>query len=148
MQQKLSFYFLIAVLFLSTNLFAQETSSSLTGKVTDEKGTVIPNASIILKYEPTGAVSGSQTNSKGLFNLVNLRPGGPYTVTVSNSGFKAQKFENINLALAENTPVNVLMRVDDKSLTEIVISATSKKYAGGTSIGRAQITTLPSRQKY
>ena len=144
MQQKLSFYFLIAVLFLSTNLFAQETSSALTGKVTDEKGTVIANASIILKYEPTGAVSGSQTNSKGLFNLVNLRPGGPYTVTVSNSGFKVQKFENINLALGENAPVNVLMRVDDKSLTEIVISATSKKYVGGTSIGRAQITTLPS----
>ncbi len=144
MQYKLPFYFLLTLLFLGNNLFAQETSSALTGKVTDEKGAVIPNASIILKYQPTGTVSGTQTNGKGLFNLVNLRPGGPYTVIVSNTGFKVQTFENINLALGENAPVNVLLKLDDKSLTEIVVSASSKKYVGGNSIGRAQITTLPS----
>ncbi len=132
------------LLMFGIKTMAQETSAALTGKVTDEKGTVVQNASIILKYEPTGTVSGTQTNSKGFFNVVNLRPGGPYTITVSYSGFKSQTFDNISLALGENAPVNVSLKVDDKSLTEVIISASSRKYVGGTNIGRGQITTLPS----
>ena len=144
MQRKLHLILFIFFLTFSAKTFAQETTSSLTGKVTDEKGAILPNVSVLLTYNPTGLVSGVQTNSKGLFNTNNLRPGGPYTIIISHTGFKAQKFENINLGLGENSPVNVVMVSDDKKLSEVVVSSTKRTTAGGTNIGKAQITTLPS----
>ena len=144
MQRKLHFILFIFALTFSAKTFAQETTSSLTGKVTDEKGAILPNVSVLLTYNPTGVVSGVQTNNKGLFNTNNLRPGGPYTIIISHTGFKPQKFENINLGLGENSPVNVVMVSDDKKLSEVVVSSTRRTTAGGTNIGKAQITTLPS----
>jgi hypothetical protein len=144
MQRKLLFITAIFSVFCSLKTFAQETTSSLTGKVMDEKGTIITNVSVLITYQPTGSVAGVQTNSKGLFNTTNLRPGGPYTVIISHAGFKTQKFENVNLGLGENAPVNVVMVSDNKELQTVVVASTRKTTGGGTNVGRAQISTLPS----
>lgn len=144
MFQKFSLSLLTLLILLTGNIFAQETTSTLSGMVADEKGTMIPNASVSIIYEPTGAVAAVQTNKKGLFNLPNLRPGGPYTVVVSFVGLKEQKFENVNLGLGENVPVNVILVSDNRSMQEVVVTSGIRRPAGGTNIGRAQISTLPS----
>ena len=76
----------VLLMLFSIQLMAQETTSSLSGKVTDNKGVAVSGASILVKHEPTGYVTGSQTNSKGLFTIPNLKPGGPYTITISFVG--------------------------------------------------------------
>ena len=142
---KRKIFYVIMILFsFCGKLFAQETTSSLGGKITDEKGNIISNVTVILKYQPTQTVTGVQSNNKGLFNTVNLRPGGPYSITVSHTGFKEQHFENINLGLGENSSVNVVMIPDSKELSGVVVNSSRRTVAGGTNIGKAQITTLPS----
>ncbi|MFI5133313.1 MAG: carboxypeptidase-like regulatory domain-containing protein, partial [Chitinophagales bacterium] len=67
---------------LGTYIFAQETTATLRGIVTDSKGASVTGASVIIKMQSTGFQTGTQTNSKGIFIIPNLKPGGPYTIII------------------------------------------------------------------
>ena len=134
----LSFFFSFSV------LMAQETSSTLSGVITDSKGATITGASIVVKHEPTGYTSGTQSNSKGIFIIPNLKPGGPYTITISFTGMATQTLDNINLSLGNNPDANVTLKTDDKSLKEVVVTGSRKGAGSGLTVGRVQMNTLPS----
>jgi len=123
---------------------AQETTSTLSGVITDSKGAPVNGASIIVKHEPTGYSSGTQSNTKGIFILPNLKPGGPYTITISFTGFATQTLDNINLSLGNNPDANVSLKTDDKSLKEVVVTAGRRTAGSGLTVGRTQMNTLPS----
>src|SRR5947207_253724 len=123
---------------------AQETTSTLSGVITDSKGAVISGASILVKHEPTGYKTGTQSNSKGLFYIPNLKPGGPYTITISFTGMATQTIDNINLSLGNNPDANVALKSDDKSLKEVVVTGSRKGAGSGLTVGRTQLTTMPS----
>ena len=139
--QRLLFFFFLLLACL--NLSAQETTATLSGFVSDDKGTPVAGASILLKHGPTGYVSGSQTNSKGIFTIPNLKPGGPYTVTISFVGFESNKNDNVNLSLGNNADINVVLSNSNKSLQEVVI-ASGRRPTGGLNISRAQMNILPT----
>src|SRR5450432_141499 len=132
MNQKrvLSYLFLLLI---SLKLSAQETTSTLSGSVSDDKGVPVPGASIIVKHEPTGYVTGTTSNSKGIFVMPNLKPGGPYTVTISFVGFQTEKNENINLQLGNNPDAGIVLKHDDKSLQEVVVSGGKRAGSSGLS---------------
>jgi len=134
----LSFFFSFSV------LMAQETSSTLSGVITDSKGVTITGASIVVKHEPTGYTSGTQSNSKGIFIIPNLKPGGPYTITISFTGMATQTLDNINLSLGNNPDANVTLKTDDKSLKEVVVTGSRKGASSGITVGRVQMNTLPT----
>lgn len=131
------------LIFLSVNAFAQETVSSLSGIVSDEKGSVISGASIQVIHVPTGEVSKTQTNKKGIFRLTNLKPGGPYAIDITFIGFKTEQAQDVNLTLGNNPDLNVVMKINTASLEAVVVTS-SKKNNNGISIGRAQLNTLPA----
>ena len=135
--------FSIAMIFF-ISLKAQETTSTFRGTITDTKCKIIPGASISVKHDPTGYQTGTQTNAKGIFVLPNLKPGGPYTVKITFVGFETQVFDNVNLSLGNNPEMDVSLKTDDKSLHEVVVTASSRKQISGTSIGKAQLNTLPT----
>jgi len=138
-----------AILYLICTLtfqaaFSQETTATLSGIVTDSKRSPVQGASVIIIHEPTKYKTGAQTNNKGVFIIPNLRVGGPYTVTISFTGFKEQTVENLNLNLGNNPDLSVNMQVDDKSLKEVVITGTRRGSGSGLTVGRAQLNTLPT----
>jgi hypothetical protein len=133
----------IMLIFCSLGSFAQETISSLSGSVNDEKGGLIPGASIELLHVPTGAVSKVQSNKKGIFNFTNLKPGGPYTLTISFVGYKEQKAQDLNLVLGNNPDLNVIMKLNTSNLEAVVVTS-SKRVNGGVIIGRGQLNAMPS----
>src|SRR5258705_10380771 len=134
----LSFFFSFAF------VRAQETTSTLSGVITDTKGAIITCASIVAKHEPTGFTSGTQSNSKGIFIIPNLKPGGPYTITISFTGLATETLNNINLNLGNNPDANVTLKADDKSLKEVVVTVSRKGIGSGLTVGRTQMNTLPS----
>ncbi len=140
---KLLCLFTLAMLLLTT-LKAQETSSTFRGTITDTKGKNIPGATVSVKHDPTGYQTGTQTNLKGIFVLPNLKPGGPYTVKISFVGFETQVFDNVNLSLGNNPEMDISLKIDDKSLNEVVVTASGRKQINGTSIGKVQLNTLPT----
>jgi hypothetical protein len=90
---------LIAVLLtLSSPVFGQNTSGSITGVVQDASGAVIPGAQASLIDQVVQGVAPRQTitNEAGIF-LFSALAAGTYTVTVELPGFKTYKKTDIKL---------------------------------------------------
>ncbi|MEJ0102936.1 MAG: carboxypeptidase regulatory-like domain-containing protein [Bacteroidota bacterium] len=134
----------IVLLFSFSSLLAQETTATLSGNVTDSKSQPIVGATVVVKHEPTGYSTTTQTNSKGLYLVPNLKPGGPYTIRITFVGLQEEKFENINLTLGNNPDINIAMQADEKNIQEVVVTGTKKSSINGLSIGKAQLNILPS----
>jgi hypothetical protein len=131
-------------LFLN-NAFSQETSSTLSGRVTNEKNEVVAGATIKLVHMPTGYTSTFQSNNKGLFVAPNLKPGGPYTIKISSVGYKDQDYNDVTLTLGANPDVNIILNSSVNQLKEVVVSTSGrKKVEGGTIIGSRQLNSLPT----
>src|SRR6478672_13624251 len=104
-----------------SSLLAQETTATIGGTVQDDKETPIAGASIIVTHEPTAYSTGTQSNSKGIFVIPNLKPGGPYTIKISFVGFQTQTLDNVNLALGNNPDLKIALLPGEKSLSEVVV---------------------------
>lgn len=140
---RLAALLLLCIIFI-TNTKAQETTATLTGSVHDDHKAAISYATVMIKHEPTGTISGAQTNSKGSFTIPNLRPGGPYTVHISYVGYKEEQVTNLTLTLGENPPLDVVLsNSGNTELKEVKVTA-QRGQSGGTNINRQQITTLPT----
>src|SRR5450432_3506994 len=100
----------LAILLITASTFAQETTASLSGQIADHKGAFVSGVTVTVKYEPTNFTTSTQTNSKGLFYVANLKPGGPYTIKFSFVGFKEQVFNDVNLGLGNNPEVKVSLQ--------------------------------------
>ena len=55
----------------SLSVFAQETTATLNGIVADPSGNPVSGATISIKHEPTGYVTNSLSNNKGIFVVPN-----------------------------------------------------------------------------
>ena len=133
------------LILIKTNIsFGQETTSTFNGIITDNTGANVAGASIIIKHLPTGFVTGTTSNRKGIFIIPNLKPGGPYNISISYVDLAPQLFENINLSLGNNAEVNIVLKPNNTSLTEVVVASTAKKQTGGLSVGKSQLSTLPT----
>ena len=75
-------------------VYAQETSSSLRGSVTDGSGSSISGASVTIQHVPSGSVSRTTTGANGAFNSSGLRVGGPYNVTITADGYQPRRVED------------------------------------------------------
>lgn len=77
---------LVIVLFFPFALTAQVTTGSINGSVKDSKGGELPGATIEVLHVPSGSVSRATSGKNGIFNIPNLRVGGPYNVTITYVG--------------------------------------------------------------
>ena len=135
---------LFALILFTAKSFAQETTATLNGVVSDERGGVVAGATITVVHEPTGSTTFTQSNKKGIFTVPNLKPGGPYTVKVSFVGFGEEKFENMNFNLGNNPDLLVGLKVSSKSMSEVVVSGAKRNSGSGLNVGRAQLNSLPT----
>src|SRR5215813_11527287 len=100
---------LAAFLLFAGGLFAQKT---ITGKVTDEKGAPIPNASVIVK----GTNSGTVTKSDGTYSL-----------SVPEKA-KALVFSSVNMSpleviIGSETIINPSLKPIESVMAEVVVTA-------------------------
>ncbi|MCH8033585.1 MAG: carboxypeptidase regulatory-like domain-containing protein [Bacteroidetes bacterium] len=147
------FIFLVFVLVCtnSNQIFAQGvTTASMNGIVQDADGNPLPGANVIAVHEPSGTQYGTSTRTNGLFNLPNLRAGGPYNVTVSFVGFNAEKQENINLSLGSNIRLEFKLKSEAVEIGEVVVSGeqdnvlNSGRTGAATFIDIDEIKNLPT----
>src|ERR1043165_7755365 len=98
--------------------FAQATTGTLRGTVTDANGAAVAGATVKVKSETTGLESEAVTTTgEGTFEFANLKPG-KYTVTVEGAGFKRSvttgtdvKVGIINPLAVNVGPVNIEVSV-------------------------------------
>ena len=108
-----------AAVFVARPASAQTiTTGTISGSVVDPQGGVLPGATVLAVHTPTGTTYEGVTQGDGRFTLLNVRVGGPYTVTVKMQGFKDEVTKNITVALGEER--NVAVKLALASMTETV----------------------------
>lgn len=103
------FLLLWGVVFFATQALAQRTVS---GKVTDDKGNPLPNASVVVKGTTVGTVT---------------KADGSYTLTVPANA-KSLVFSSVDMGIVEKaigteSSFNVTLKPDDRVLSEVVVTA-------------------------
>ncbi|AMR33253.1 TonB-dependent receptor [Mucilaginibacter sp. PAMC 26640] len=141
---------LIFSLFTAVVGFAQQTTSSMSGSVVDEKGLALPGVTITAVHTPTGTNYSTVSRVDGRYNLPNLRIGGPYTVTFSFIGFNSQVQSDITLSLGQEFKVDSKMLPTSTQLGEVTVRSTQNKVINNSRTGsqeiitRSQIDRLPT----
>ncbi|MGA9247763.1 MAG: carboxypeptidase-like regulatory domain-containing protein, partial [Candidatus Acidiferrales bacterium] len=138
---------ILAFLFLgATSTFAQGTSASLTGQVTDSSGAVVPGASVTATNTATNLMQTAITNGDGVYIVAPLPPG-HYKLTVEAKGFERYEQSGIELFVNVAATQNVALKTGNVQQTVTVvenaelIDTTTPEL--GTSVNEAAITQLP-----
>jgi TonB-dependent starch-binding outer membrane protein SusC len=127
---------LVGCLLLCADLPAQ--TRSISGKVTDEKGSPIPNASVIIR----GTSTGTTTDANGSFQL--SVPASARAIVISAVGMAPQE-----LTLNNRTTFDVTLRLNERDMQEVVVVGYQQRRkrdeAGAISTVRgADIENLPN----
>ena len=139
-----------AAMLVAVSAFAQITTSSLGGRVTDVNGEPVVGAAVIATHEPSGTVYGVTTNVDGRYAVNGMRSGGPYKVEISCLGYQTVINTDITLQLGEPYALNCSLNDDKEMLSEaVVIAQAASKFAAektgaATNISSAQIEMLPT----
>lgn len=140
----------IAVLALASAsaVYAQETTGSIRGRVTDETGAPISNATVVVRHEPTGTTATLMTNEEGSFNTRGLRVGGPYTVSASAPNVEASKITIPAIGIGEAGEADIVLysanAVEALVVTAAPLDSATSQQGLGSRYGSATIEVLPS----
>lgn len=145
--KKITFLF---IFFLSLVGYAQVTNSSISGTVKSSSGERLPGVNVEAIHVPTGSKYSATTDGQGGYAIPSLRPGGPYTLKVSNIGSKTAEITEINAPLGNNISINVVLENEVNALEEVVIKKSDAnaifskgKTGASTQFSNRQITAVP-----
>ncbi len=91
---------------LAAPVAAQQITSGIEGRVTDEAGAPIVGAMVTVTDTRTGTTRTLTTGSGGNFTATNLVTGGPYTIAANADGFEGQSIADITTSLQGNTSLS------------------------------------------
>jgi hypothetical protein len=135
---------LAAATLQSGSAWAQETTGTITGVVTDQTGAILPGATVLVKQLQTGRTTEVVTNETGRYTASLLQPG-TYEVTFNLSGFQPAVVRGIELHVNDRLEVNGKLGV---GVTETVDVAASSQFIQPTPavqnlMGARQVQELP-----
>ena len=139
---------MLSSLFAVSGAYAQSTSASLGGTVTDAQGQPATGAEITITHSASGTVSHVTADAAGRYSARGLRVGGPYTITITKDG-QTEKRENVYLQIGDANTVSASL-IPSESLETIVVTGTAtsifsaEKMGTGTNLTNQQIQALPS----
>lgn len=140
---------LAALLLCGLTTFAQVTTSSLTGSVTDANGEGLIGATVVATHVPSGTRYGTATNEAGRYTLPAVRVGGPFTVVASYTGFEPQTQQNVYTSLGTATNIRFVLQESSTLVSEVAIIGrrndifSSDRTGAAVTYGADAIATVP-----
>ena len=141
---------LIATIFFVVSGYAQVTTSSMNGRITDASGAAVAGATVVAVHTPSGTQYYAIANEEGNFFINGMRAGGPYEVEVSCLGYHPYRLTDVTLSLADAYALKVSLLDDNQQIeAALVVSEAASKFAAektgaATNINRSQIENLPT----
>ena len=146
-------YLLLTIIYLTvtSSLFAQVTTATLSGIVKDAAGVPLPSATVLIEFPDAGIKQTLITKGDGRFTLANQRVGGPYKVSVSHAGQQDVVEQNIFLELGQNNFVEISMINRTTQLETVTVSTNigskifdNKRTGAATNISNTALRNLPT----
>ena len=144
-------FFLALALIASPLLFAQITTSSITGSVTSSTNEPLVGATITAIHQPTGTKYVIITRGGGQFKIDNMRSGGPYQIEVTYVGYEPERYTDVYLQLAESFSLNSALTKLSTTLETVILTTggkskilNSNRTGAVTNISIRQIRQLPT----
>ena len=101
--------------------YAQATSSTIAGLVSDASGNALPDAVVTVLDEDTGLSRSARTDVAGEFRMRNIPIGYNYTVSAASSGFGTETVGGMSVYLGKIASVNFVLGIAD-AIEEIIVS--------------------------
>jgi hypothetical protein len=134
------------ILLMVTPALAQSGRGTISGRVKDASGSVVPGVVVSATHRATNAVTTATTNADGLYSLRNL-PIGIYAVNFTLQGFKPYTQEGIELDLGETVTLDYTLTVGGVAEAVTVTADTALLNKSnpeiGTSMASDLVTNLP-----
>lgn len=134
-----------------TSAFSQVTTSSMTGVIREAGGQTLAGATISAVHQPSGTRYSTVSQSGGQFTIANMRPGGPYQVTISYVGYQPQVISDLTLQLAEASIINGNLEKSTGTLEQVVVTGTGRsrimnatRTGAVTNISTRELNRLPT----
>lgn len=102
-----------------SSAFAQNTSSSLSGRVLDANGKPVAGATVEIVHVPSGTSRTVVADAEGRYAAQGLRVGGPFEVKASGDHGEKADQPDIYLKLAEETTLNLTVAAASSQATEL-----------------------------
>ncbi|HCA59114.1 MAG TPA: hypothetical protein DEP46_14160 [Blastocatellia bacterium] len=106
-----------AVAFVALSVPAQVTTATVTGRVLDAQGAVVPGAKVTVTNRGTSAERSVVTNSNGEYTVTSLPPG-RYNIAVEAESFSRTLAEDVELNVGARVTYNIELKAG--SITETV----------------------------
>src|ERR1700728_6716 len=142
-----SLFLCLALLVACTSpVWAQSSTGSLTGTVTDPSGGVVSGATVTATNVGTGQSRTTTTDSSGSYKFA-LLPPGYYSVSFSASGFKTSEVPSISVNVTE-TPVLDQRLVVGAQAEQVTVESTAETIqtqnaTNGGVVGSQEVVDLP-----
>ena len=137
---------LLCALTAAAPAFAQQTTGSITGRITDSQGAAVPGVTVTGLNSQTGFTRTDVSDAEGIYRL-NALPVGSYDITAELSGFTKVEQKSIVVNVGQTLDVALSMKVASVSETVTVTSetpliATQQSSVGGV-VDMNRIENLP-----
>lgn len=141
--------YLLFIILMSQLLYAQVTTSSISGVVKSAKDEPLVGATITATHVPTGTVYTTVARTGGRYDLPNVKPGGPYKIEVTHVGLEKQSHQDVYVNLGETSRQDFDVTSTATELRSVVVAATRSGRQGSkggteTNIGSDKIANLPT----
>jgi len=147
MYRVLAYFAIVFLVTLTPATFAQQGTSEIGGRVSDEQGAVLPGVSIVLTNEDSGVFREVASGEDGSYFASALTPG-RYRLAAKLPGFRNFERRGLLLEVGKTLTINFTMPVgtvaETVTVTDVspLLDVTSSEVGGN--IGTGEITELPA----
>jgi hypothetical protein len=138
--------FLAIALSTGSTVASAQSASSVRGTITEQSGSVVPGASVVLSNPQTSFSRTTHSASDGVYQFVDVPPG-TYTVTVDAPGFEESQLNHLQLLV--NTPatadiaVHIGAQVNTVTVSAQAQTLNTEDATAGNAFESQQIQQLP-----
>src|SRR5258708_6060357 len=136
-----------------TGLVAQGvTTAAVTGRLTDDAGGAVPEATVQLTNTSTGQRYGSRSGADGRYFFENVQVGGPYTIDIRALGFEPLQKTGVILQLGQRYVGDYQMKRTAVQLTAVSVEAqanpllSASRTGAQTFVGESLLAPVDVRQ--
>ncbi len=138
-------YTFLVISTLSINTFAQGIRATVTGRVTDSSGSVVPGAKITITNTGTNETRAVEAGGEGDYTIPQLPPG-DYTLTVEQTGFK-KTVQRFTLETGQGARADITLQAgavtEQVEITAVTPVVSAEDSTIGNVVDQKKIVELP-----